>query len=147
MLSLGCGSGSNNGGSPTRLTGHLTTSDAQADSGHYFDIFEATGRRNGQVTVEVDSEEMDAAVLVLDEDLDILASDHNDGEGMNARLQFNASEGRLYYISVTSFDSYVTGEYRLRVSSELHNVNEWDGRSHHEALSTLVPAKRPEKSP
>ena len=101
------------------VTGFLQASDGVGWSsgylGSYYDEWTYSARAGQRVVVTMDSDDVDAYLVVLRDDGTEVASDDDGGNGDNARVEFRAPAAGEYTILATSFFSKTTGRYTLRV--------------------------------
>ena len=125
---VGCGGGGGGiGGDGGSLEGFLSTSDWVLGDGYYADRYVFTASRDGQVQVDMGSNQVDPYLVVLDEDGNYLEDD-DAGPGDDARLLFDVIRGRQYEVRATTFDQYDTGDYDLFWSRGLVFDGELRGR-------------------
>ena len=115
-LLVGCGGGgSRSGGS---LDGFLSSSDWVLSGNFYADRYIFRVTRNGNVTIDMTSNDFDTYLIVIDENSNVLEDDDS-GAGENARLTFQAFAGETLEVRATSHFSQDGGAYRLSWSDGL----------------------------
>ena len=97
------------------VTGTLQSTDGVSFSGSYYDEYSYLATAGQRLVVTMESEEVDAYLVVLREDGIEVARDDDGGGEQNARVEFRASVTGRYTILATSFDSGETGRYVIRV--------------------------------
>ena len=97
------------------VTGNLQTSDGVGEYFGYYDEWSYSARAGQHVVITMDSEDVDAYLVVLRDDGTEVASDDDGGTDYNARVEFEAPATGQYTILATSFLGEDTGRYTLRV--------------------------------
>ena len=101
------------------VTGYLQASDGVGQAsgyyGSYYDEWTYAARVGQRVVITMDSEDVDAYLVVLRDDGTEIASDDDGGAGLNARAEFRATATGQYTILATSAISEKTGRYTIRV--------------------------------
>ena len=81
----------------------------------YYDEWSYSAMAGQRIVVAMQSEEVDAYLLLLGDDGTEVASDDDGGDGLNARLEFRARAIGRYTILATSAIAQQTGRYTIRV--------------------------------
>ena len=95
--------------------GELNSTDEVRWGLAYYDEWSFAAIAGQRMVVTMESEELDAYLLVLRDDGTEVASDDDGGTGLNARVDLRASVTGQYTILATSADSQQTGQYVIRV--------------------------------
>lgn len=95
-------------------TGILASTDGVRWGLAYYDEWSYSAIAGQRIMVAMDSEEVDAYLLVLGDDGTEVASDDDGGDGRNARLEFRARATGRYTILATSAIAEQTGRYTIR---------------------------------
>ena len=128
LLALpGCGGGASPNpdvSGPGIVENSLSRSDFyDADNDRFYDIYVCDPNRSGLATVELQSDDFDAYLLVYrrdsDGDFELVAQDDDDGENRDAFVEFSVQRGRSYRILATSAAANERGDYALLLSEEL----------------------------
>ncbi len=96
-------------------TGDLEPTDGVRWGGQYYDEYSYSVVAGQRVVVTMESEEVDAYLLVLRDDGTEAASDDDGGTELNARVDFRAPGTGQYTILATSAIAEQTGRYTIRV--------------------------------
>ncbi|MEL7067842.1 MAG: trypsin-like peptidase domain-containing protein [Cyanobacteria bacterium J06581_3] len=100
------------------VSGQLTRdSDVLALDGSYYNAYSFEGRSGQQITVEMNSPNMDAYLILLSPQGRNLMQDDDGGGNTDARLTFTLPEDGTYTVLANSFGPRETGTYELRVAS------------------------------
>jgi len=83
----------------------------------FFDIYTFEGRAGQQVTIEMNSREIDAYLILLDPTGQELAQDDDGGDNRNARIQVTLSETGTYTILANSAQEEDFGAYFLSANT------------------------------
>lgn len=81
----------------------------------YFDAYTFEGKAGQQITIEMDSSEVDPYLILLAPDGRDLAQDDDGGGGANARLVTALPADGVYTILANSYQPGETGRYRLNI--------------------------------
>ena len=106
---------------PTALVaGRAATGDLEATDGNgwgfgYYDEWTYSAVTGQRVVITMDSEDVDAYLVVLQDDGTEVASDDDGGTDYNARVEFRARATEQYTILAASLFSETTGRYVIRV--------------------------------
>ena len=109
---------------PSRLvagraaTGSLAATDGVRWGLSYYDEWGYSATVGQRIVVTMESEQVDAYLLVLRDDGTEVASDDDGGDGLNARVEFRAPATGQYTILATSAVSEETGRYTIRVERQ-----------------------------
>ena len=95
-------------------TGDLASTDGVRWGLSYYDEWGYSATVGQRIVVTMDSEEVDAYLLVLRDDGTEIASDDDGGDGLNARVEFRAPATGQYTILATSAIAEQTGRYTIR---------------------------------
>jgi hypothetical protein len=109
---------------PGRVENSLSRTDFyDTQNGNYYDIYVCDPRETGIATVELQSVDFDAYLLVFRKDangnFELIAQDDDDGEETDAFVEFPIQRGRSYRIIATSASADERGDYDLLLSREL----------------------------
>ncbi|MYC52725.1 MAG: hypothetical protein F4X47_10455 [Gammaproteobacteria bacterium] len=96
-------------------TGNLASTDGVRWGLAYYDEWSYSAIAGQRIVVAMDSEEVDAYLMVLRDDGTEVASDDDGGDGRNARLDFRARATTRYTILATSAIAEETGRYTIRI--------------------------------
>ena len=100
------------------VSGQLTSdSDVLAVDGSYYDAYSFEGRGGEQVTIEMNSSNMDAYLILLSPQGRNLMQDDDGGGDTDARLTFTLPEDGTYTVLANSYGPRETGTYDLRLAS------------------------------
>ena len=108
-------------GRPTALvagrsvSGDLSSTDGVGWGLSYYDEYELSATTGQRVVITMESEEVDAYLLVLREDGTEVASDDYGGDELNARVDFRVPATGQYTVLATSAFAEETGRYTIRV--------------------------------
>lgn len=98
------------------VNGSLTTADPRSIYGSYFDLYSLQLTTGQEVTVDLQSTEIDSYLVVYDEDGGKIAeNDDANDETFDASLTLDLAPG-CYRIEATSFEAEETGSYTLSVN-------------------------------
>ena len=97
------------------VTGSLQASDGVGWGVGYYDEWTYSAAAGQRVVITMDSEDLDAYLVVLREDGTEVASDDDGGGDFNARVEFEAPATGQYTILAASLFSDTTGRYTIRV--------------------------------
>ncbi len=98
------------------IAGRLSPTDAVWNNASNYDKWRVELGAGQLLVVAMDSDDVDAYLMVVGVDRTILASDDDGGEGTNALLQYAAPFSGVYFIVARSFGSRpVSGSYTLRL--------------------------------
>lgn len=103
------------------VTGFLQASDGVGwASGYYgsYDEWTYSARAGQRVVVTMDSDDVDAYLVVLRDDGTEVARDNDGGTGLNARVESRVATTGQYTILATSAVSEETGRYTIRVERQ-----------------------------
>lgn len=95
--------------------GSLSTTDPSSIFGSYFDLYGLQLTTGQQVTIDLQSTEIDSYLVVYDEDGGHIAENDDANETTDASLTLDLEPG-CYRIEVTSFGPEETGAYTLTVN-------------------------------
>ena len=96
-------------------TGNLQPSDGVGQYRGYYDEWTYSAVTGQRVVITMDSEDVDAYLVVLQDDGTEVASDDDGGTDYNARVEFRARATEQYTILAASLFSETTGRYVIRV--------------------------------
>lgn len=96
-------------------TGNLQSSDGVGWAFGYYDEWMYSAVTGQRVVITMDSEDVDAYLVVLQDDGTEVASDDDGGTDYNARVEFRARATEQYTIPAASLFSETTGRYVIRV--------------------------------
>ena len=96
-------------------TGNLQSSDGVGEYLGYYDEWTYSAVTGQRVVITMDSEDVDAYLVVLQDDGTEVASDDDGGTDYNARVEFRARATEQYTILAASLYSETTGRYVIRV--------------------------------
>ena len=97
------------------VTGNLQSSDGVGQYFGYYDEWTYSVRAGQSVVITMDSDDVDAYLVVLQDDGTEVARDDDGGTDYNARVAFRAPATAQYTIVAASLFSEQTGRYTLRV--------------------------------
>ena len=100
-------------------TGNLASTDGVRWGLSYYDEWSYSATVGQRIVVTMESEQVDAYLLVLQDDGTEVASDDDRGEGRNARVEFRVSATGQYTILATSALSEETGRYMIRFERQI----------------------------
>ena len=106
------------------VTGNLQPGDGVGQYLGYYDEWSYSARAGQNVVIAMDSEDVDAFLVVLRDDGTQVASDDDGGTGLNARVEFRAPATGRYTIVAASLSSEGTGRYTLRVERSAGDAGE-----------------------
>ena len=106
------------------VTGNLQQGDGVGQYLGYYDEWSYSARAGQNVVITMDSEDVDAYLVVLRDDGTQVASDDDGGTGLNARVEFWAPATGRYTIVAASLLSEETGRYTLRVERSAGGARE-----------------------
>ena len=95
-------------------TGNLAATDGVRWGLSYYDEWSYSATVGQRIVVTLESDEVDAYLLVLREDGTEVASDDDGGDGRNARVEFRVPATGRYTILATSAIAEETGRYTIR---------------------------------
>jgi|GEM_PF-1584459 len=98
------------------ISGRLTTSDYQITDGSYADGFVYQGRAGEQITVTMQSSDLDAYVVVDDPTGPLRETDDDGAGGTDSQLTVTLPHNGPYIIVANSVGSPNTGRYTIQVS-------------------------------
>lgn len=96
-------------------TGTLDGDDCTLGDGSSADYYALKLSSAADLSIELDSDDFDAYLLLFDDDGGAVDDDDDGGGGTDARIARRLSAG-LYLIAANSFEEGETGRYTLRVS-------------------------------
>lgn len=102
------------------LAGRSATGDLEPTGGvgpglSYYDEWSYSAMAGQRIVVTMESEDVDAYVVILRDDGTEVASDDDGGDGLNARVEFRAPATGRYTFLATSAVSEQSGRYTIRV--------------------------------
>ncbi len=98
------------------VTGYLQEGDGVGwPGGRYYDEWTYSAAVGQRVVITMDSEDVDAYLVVLRDDGTEVASDDDGGGGLSARVEFEAPATGRYTILAASLLSGITGRYTIQV--------------------------------
>ena len=97
------------------VRGNLQSSDGVGWGYGYYDEWTYSAVAGQRVVITMDSEDVDAYLVVLQDDGTEVASDDDGGTDYNARVEFRARATEQYTILAASLSSETTGRYVIRV--------------------------------
>ena len=105
-------------GVPGTVDGTLEEDETDA-SGFVTDVFELNGVTPGStVQIDLSSDAFDAYLLIIDAEQGIYVAENDDaGDSDDAGLSLTVEEGRSYWVEVSSYDGFETGDYTLSVET------------------------------
>lgn len=115
VSSSGGGTATSSGASISRgstITGTLTPSDAQTDSGWYHEDYTFQGNSGQVIQVDLESDDFDT-FIDLYQGTRWVAEDDDGGDGLDSRLAYTLPAAGEYVICVRSRYANRTGSYRL----------------------------------
>ena len=89
--------------------------DAVWDDGPHYDVWSVTARAGQRLVIDMDSEDVDAYLVVLRDDGNEVPRDDDGGGDLNARVEFEVPATGRYTILAASLFSETTGRYTIRV--------------------------------
>ena len=96
-------------------SGSLRASDAVRENGAHYDIWTVTASAGQRLVVVMESDEVDAYLLLEGQDAAVVAQDDDGGSGSNARIDMRVREAGQYRVIASSYGSSETGTYRIRI--------------------------------
>ena len=99
-----------------RLSGRLESSDPILDDGSYYDVFGFTGEAGETIVVSLSSDDFDTFLTFgrpPADDMVVLETNDDGGEGVNAELTFTLPESGRYLVRVQSWSSGEGGAYEI----------------------------------
>ena len=109
---LSVGSGPVAATEPMVWNGALTTDDLALTNGSYIDIYEVAGQAGDRITIELESDEFDAHLMVNYRQ-QAVASDHDSGSLNNALIAITLPADGTYQVGVQAQQTGSLGRYRL----------------------------------
>ena len=97
------------------VSASLSASDPVRDNGSHYDTWTVTVRSGQRLAIVMESDELDAYLLLEGQDGAVVAQDDDGGSGSNARIDFRVPEAGQYRVIASSYGSSETGPYRIRV--------------------------------
>ncbi len=97
------------------ITAELTTTDKQAPSGAYYDMYGLQLASQQEVQIDLSSDQIDTYLYLYDSDGTLLDSNDDFGDGLDSSLTMTLSAG-CYRIEASSFNEAETGSYTLSVN-------------------------------
>jgi hypothetical protein len=93
--------------------GRLSPGDARLESGEYRDIYTFEGQSGDRIVLELASREFDPYLSLKPPAGEQIDNDDADGRQDLSRIELTLREGGRYRVAVTSYESGMTGGYRL----------------------------------
>ena len=93
----------------------LSASDAVRDNGSHYDTWTTTVRAGQRLVIIMESDQLDAYLLLEGQDGAVVAQDDDGGSGSNARIDLRVPEAGQYRVIASSYGSSETGTYRIRI--------------------------------
>ena len=97
--------------------GSLSTSDYQFDDGTFYDVWVFHLDEDEVVRIDMESSQVDAYLLLFDENLNPIAQDDDSGAETNAQIVAELDDG-CYVVAANSFDAEETGSYTLSIEAD-----------------------------
>ena len=94
---------------------NLSASDAVRDNGSPYDTWTVTARAGQRLVIIMESDQLDAYLLLEGQDGAVVAQDDDGGSGSNARIDFRVPQAGQYRVIASSYGSSETGTYRIRI--------------------------------
>jgi hypothetical protein len=104
------------------VDGTLAASDREDERGRFYDVYTFTGRAGERIVATLDSDALDARLVLGRMDggrMVRVARDDDGGAGRNARLRYTLRADGEYVLHATSYRSGETGPYRLGFRTRL----------------------------
>lgn len=95
------------------VSGSLSASDAVRDNGSHYDTWTVTARAGQRLAIIMESDQLDAYLLLEGQDGAVVAQDDDGGSGSNARIDYRVPEAGQYRVIASSYGSSETGTYRI----------------------------------
>ena len=83
----------------------------------YFNAYTFEGRAGQQISIAMNSDQLDSYLLLYGPNQEDLGRDDDSGGGRNARLDITLSTGGTYLVLANSYGATEQGQYELRVTS------------------------------
>jgi serine protease Do len=97
----------------TTVNGRLDSSSETLEDKSYFNVHTFEGRAGESVTIELNSSEFDAYLILLDPDNKKIAEDDDGGDGNNARISITLPTSGTYTIGLRTKKAGELGNYTL----------------------------------
>ncbi|MGK7941993.1 MAG: trypsin-like peptidase domain-containing protein [Crocosphaera sp.] len=101
------------------LTANLKPGDKTFPNNSYFDVYPFSGRQGQEVTIEMNSNKVDANLMLMFKDGEkaqlVAQNDDISPNNFNAKIQVKLPADGVYVIIANSFEPGETGSYRLSV--------------------------------
>ncbi len=97
--------------------GTISTSDYQFQNGTFFDIYVFNLDEEEAVQIDMQSSQVDAWLILYDDNFNVIADDDDSGNGTNARIIEELSAG-CYIVAANTFDAEETGSYTITVEAD-----------------------------
>jgi hypothetical protein len=99
------------------MTGELRSSDPRLNDNSVYHLWTFRGQQGQTVQIDVMSRDFDAFVILQDAMGNELERDDDDGDGLDARIQYTLPTAGTYRIVANTYSGNSYGTYRLRVTS------------------------------
>ncbi|WRH69028.1 MAG: PPC domain-containing protein [Planktothrix sp. GU0601_MAG3] len=94
----------------------------------FYHVYAFEGKAGQQVTIEMNSNEVDSYLILLTEDGDELAQDDDGGGEKNAKIVATLPKDGTYILLVNSYEAGEAGVYRLRLKATESSPNSPTGQ-------------------
>ena len=94
-------------------SGSLSASDAVRDNGAHYDTWSVTAPAGQRLVITMESEELDAYLLLEGQDGAVFARNDDGGSESSARIDIRVPEAGRYRVIASSYGSGETGTYRI----------------------------------
>ncbi|MFP4549319.1 MAG: PPC domain-containing protein [Spirochaetales bacterium] len=95
--------------------GELSSRDETDITGKHYDLYRFTAGRGETVTLEVQSDDFDAYIILRNSDGEILSRDDDGGSGLNSKIEYQIESTGSYELVVTSLSIGSVGSYSVQI--------------------------------
>jgi len=90
----------------------------------FYHVYAFTGKAGQQVTIEMNSKEVDSYLILLTEDGSELAQDDDSGGEKDAKISITLPTDGTYILLVNSYEAGESGSYRLKLKATASSPND-----------------------